>query len=284
MITPEMTVAEALAHARVLLSESPTADLDARVLLEAVTGKERAALIAQDHEPIGDFAEPFNEALARRKRGEPIAYITERQEFFGLTFAVGPDVLIPRPESEMLVEAGIRANPKRILDLGTGSGCLLIASLHALPEAAGAGIDASPEAIALAFENSEALLEGDRAEWFLASFSEASELFDGEDFDLILANPPYISEGAKLQKSVEEFEPHMALFSGSDGLTAHREVAIAIGALLSGSGHAYVEIGSDQGADALNVYAQALAGRSVTLHQDHAGLDRMVAITPKPGL
>jgi len=279
-----MSVAEALANARAQLSVSPTADLDARVLLEAVTGQDRAALIAQDHEPIGDHAELFHEALGRRKQGEPIAYITERQEFFGLTFAVGPDVLIPRPESEMLIEAAIEASPKRILDLGTGSGCLLIASLRSLSEATGAGIDASPEAIALAFENSESLLEDDRAEWFLATFNEATELFEGERFDLILANPPYISEGTKLQKSVEEFEPHMALFSGSDGLTAHREVARAIEALLSDRGRAYVEIGSNQGAEALNVYTQALSGRSVTLHQDHAGLDRMVAITPQPGL
>ncbi|MEO1656802.1 MAG: peptide chain release factor N(5)-glutamine methyltransferase [Pseudomonadota bacterium] len=284
MITPALTVAEALAAARTRLSSSPTADLDARVLLEAVTGDDRAVLIAKDNEPLGDHADTFEAAVARREEGEPVAYITGQQEFFGLTFAVGPEVLIPRPESEMLVEAAIAAGPKRILDLGTGSGCLLIASLHSLPEAEGAGLDASEEAIATAYENGEALLADDRAQWFHARFDEAAALFEGETFDLILANPPYIAEGTPLPTSVESFEPASALFSGPDGLDAHREVAAVIADLLTDDGHAYIEIGSDQGQAALSVYDNALAPRQVTLHQDAAGLDRMVAITPRQGL
>ncbi|MEM6747617.1 MAG: peptide chain release factor N(5)-glutamine methyltransferase [Pseudomonadota bacterium] len=284
MITADMTVAQALATARERLASSPTADLDARVLLEGVTGEDRAALIAKDGEPIGDHAVAYEAAIARREEGEPVAYITERQEFFGLSFVVGHGVLIPRPESEMLVEAAIAAAPRRILDLGTGSGSLLIASLDALPEAQGAGIDASGEAIAIAFENSETLIGDERAQWFQARFDEAAQLFEGETFDVILANPPYIADGTELPPSVVNFEPATALFSGSDGLTAHRDVAAVIRELLSPGGSAYIEIGSDQGAQAMDLYRAALADRDVALQQDAAGLDRMVAITPRPGL
>ncbi|MEM6912950.1 MAG: HemK/PrmC family methyltransferase, partial [Pseudomonadota bacterium] len=212
------------------------------------------------------------------------SYIVGHQEFFGLRFAVGPDVLIPRPESEMLVEAAIKAKPRRVLDLGTGSGCLLIAILDALPDSQGAGIDASPDAIAMAFENSEALIKGERAQWFQARFDEAVALFEDERFDVIVANPPYIAEDTALPQSVADFEPAQALFSGPDGLTAHHDVAHVIDALLTIDGHAYIEIGSDQGPEARSLYRRILGARNVTLHQDRAGLDRMVAITPQPGL
>lgn len=279
-----MTIAEALAEARARFPESATASLDARVLLEAVTGKERAALIAADSALIGDDADRYEAAVVRRQAGEPVAYIVGKQEFFGLDFAVGPNVLIPRPESELLVEAAIHAKPQRLLDLGTGSGCLLIAALHALPNSDGIGIDASAEAIAMAFENGETLIAGDRVQWFHARFDDAASLFEDERFDVILANPPYIAEGTPLPRSVVDFEPDNALFSGPDGLDAHTQVAQVMAALLADDGLAYVEIGSDQGPEATELYRRLLAPREVTLHRDAAGLDRMVAITPQPGL
>ncbi|MEM9810351.1 MAG: peptide chain release factor N(5)-glutamine methyltransferase [Pseudomonadota bacterium] len=279
-----MRFAEALAAARAALSGSPTAALDARVLLGCAAGLDRAQLIARERDAIGDLAADYAALVDRRAAGEPVAYITGEQEFFGLPFKVNPDVLIPRPESEMLVEAAIAAKPSAFLDLGTGSGCLLIAALNALPQAAGLGIDISDAALGIAQANAQHLGVEGRAQWLRTTFRQvATELTHGP-FDVILANPPYIPEGTDLPQSVQGFEPHSALFSGRDGLQAHHEVAQVIAAKLKNSGAAFIEIGSDQGEAASELYSAALPHHHVSLHRDGAGLPRMLAVHGQSGL
>jgi release factor glutamine methyltransferase len=281
MIFRKETYAHALARGARRLKASPTAQLDARVLLTEASGLDRAQLIASDREAVPEETlARYADLLRRRREGEPVAYITGRQEFYGRSFAVNPSLLIPRPESEMLVEAAAKAHPQRILDLGTGSGCLLLSALGELPRAEGIGTDISREALSTAERNRTALrLEG-RARFERLSFTETALGLRDELFDVILANPPYIAEGDEQAAEVARFEPHGALFSGRDGLAAHREVAQVIARLLHPSGSAFIEIGYDQGESAEAIYKAALPGRSVLTKKDHAGHPRMVAVTP----
>jgi release factor glutamine methyltransferase len=280
-----VTVAQALAEGRKRLGRSATPALDARVLLEHVTRLDRASLIARDRELLTEEqVEALDAALARRTSGEPVAYITGRQEFFGREFKVGPEVLIPRPETEMLIDAALSAGASRILDLGTGSGCLLVTALAELRHARGVGIDRSRAALDVAEDNAARLGVADRADFVELSFADAIVGLGEEPFDLILANPPYISKGETLPDSVTHFEPHLALFSGEDGLEAHREVASVIAALLGENGSAFIEIGHDQAGTARAVYGERLQDRNVQTKKDGAGLARMVAVGPRARL
>ncbi|MEM1409298.1 MAG: peptide chain release factor N(5)-glutamine methyltransferase [Pseudomonadota bacterium] len=276
-----------LGRTRLQSSGSPTAYLDARVLLEHVTGLQRDALIAGEFAYIGEeWAEAYAAALTRREAGEPVAYITRRQEFWDHPFEVGPGVLIPRPETEMLVDETLRLDPppREILDLGTGSGALLLSVLVALPQARGVGIDASQAALDEARRNRHRLKVGDRAELLLLDFSEASQRLSPAKFDVILANPPYIRDDAKLPPSVADYEPAMALFAGESGLDALVQCAEIIADLLKPQGSAFVEIGHDQRAEAKALFEAAMPEASVSVHTDAAGHPRMVAIRPKRGL
>jgi release factor glutamine methyltransferase len=278
------TVAEALAWARGVLTGSPTPALDARVLLEKASGLDRAALIASDREPLGSaVAAQFADLVARRGEGAPVAYLVGQQDFYGRPFRVGPGALIPRPETEMLIDAALSGEASAVLDMGTGSGCLLVTYLAECGDAEGIGIDLSEEALGYARDNAESHGVADRSTFRLMSFAEAPSALEGP-FDLILANPPYISAGTALPVSVAQYEPASALYSGSDGLDAHREVAEAIAQLLDEEGRAFIEIGHDQGETAAAVYQTALEGRSVQTKKDAAGLARMVAVGPKARL
>jgi release factor glutamine methyltransferase len=281
MIFRRETYAQALARGTRRLRTSPTAQLDARVLLSVASGLDRAQLIGADRDPVPEpVLARYAELLKRRREGEPVAYITGHQEFYGRPFAVSPAVLIPRPESEMLVDAAKLAHPQRVLDLGTGSGCLLLSTLSELSRAEGVGTDISREALHTAERNRSALRLDDRARLERMSFAETAMGLRGEMFDVILANPPYIAEGDSQAADVARYEPHGALFSGPDGLTAHREVAEVIVRLLHPSGSAFIEIGYDQEEAAQAIYRGALPGRTVQTKKDHAGHPRMVAITP----
>ena len=278
------TFAEALAWARTELADSPTAALDARVLLEHTSGRDRAEMIASDREPLGaQLSSTFVELVKRRGVGEPVAYIIGHQEFYGRDFAVGPGVLIPRPESEMLVDAAVSRSPRTVLDLGTGSGALLLSVMAECPDATGVGIDASEEALHYAQKNQEALGLEDRAKLNLETFADFSPP-TGEAFDIILANPPYIDPAAELPVSVAGFEPAIALFAKDAGLAAQHEVAAIIAKYLAPEGAAYIEIGHDQSASARAIYQEALPDRLVRTKRDTAGLPRMVAVEPNPGL
>lgn len=273
-----MTVAEALrAAAQGLAATSDTARLDAEVLMAHALGVSRSDLLLRH---MRDPAPASFAGLIERRMGhEPVAYITGEQEFFGLTFAVSPDVLIPRGDSEVLVEAALAARPdaRRVLDCGTGSGALLLAVLANLPDANGVGIDRSPAALAVAAGNAALLGLAARAamvaaDWHMPGWAEGL----GGPFDLILANPPYVEEAADLAQSVVAHEPAGALFAGPEGLDDYRVLVPQLPALLAPGGAALVEIGHTQ-ADAVTALA-VQAGMAAMLHRDLGGRARVLEL------
>lgn len=239
-------IARALDDAARQLSEtSDTSRLDAELLMAEALHIDRDRLLLAP--PDRKVPERFWEMVKRRSEGEPVAYITGRRAFWNIELHVGPGVLVPRPDSEVLVTSAIEhfegtQGPKRILDLGTGPGTLLLAALDIWPEATGLGIDLSRQALSYASANARRL--GFEARVKLIQGNWASGLL--EKFDLILCNPPYIAEGAKLGPGVREFEPDEALFAGSEGLDAYRELAPQLPRLLNPGGLAAIEIGPEQ--------------------------------------
>jgi len=214
--------------------------------------------------------------VERRVRGEPIAYIIGQREFWSLDLCVTPDVLIPRPDSETLIEAAIAAIPPdaapRILDLGTGSGALLLAALVEWPRARGVGVDRSPAALDVAVRNAAGTGLSGRAAFVAGDWAGA---LVGQ-WDLILANPPYVRDDAPLDPGVRDFEPAGALFAGADGLDAYRRIVPDLPRLLAPAGVAVVEIGHDQAA-AVSALAHA-AGLSARVRHDLAGRDRALIL------
>ncbi len=259
------------------VSDSPR--LDAELLMAHGLQIERAELLL--NLPGLDAPAGFAALVARRLQSEPIAHIVGSKEFWGLNFRVTPDVLIPRPDSELLIEEAVRlfasVPPQRILDLGTGSGALLLAALHEFPNATGVGIDASAAALQIAHNNADALGLADRARFALLDWTEQN-WWDalGAGFDLILANPPYVSTNAVLSADVAQFEPHRALFAGDEGLDDYRILIPALEQLLSPTGTALLEIGFDQ-ADSVSRMAEE-RGYHVELKQDLAKKDRLIIV------
>ncbi|MEN9718150.1 MAG: peptide chain release factor N(5)-glutamine methyltransferase [Pseudomonadota bacterium] len=259
-----------------LAPTSDTARLDAEVLMAHALGVSRSALLLRH---LRDPVPPGFAPLVERRRGhEPVAYITGAQEFFGLSFAVNPAVLIPRGDSEVLVETALSARPdaRHVLDCGTGSGALLLAVLANLPAAQGIGIERSPAALMVAQANVRALGFADRAtmqagDWHRAGWADALD-----QFDLILANPPYVETDAELAASVRGHEPAEALFAGTEGLDDYRVLVPQLPALLAPGGIALVEIGHRQ-ADAVSAIAAA-AGMAAVLHRDLGGRARVLEL------
>jgi release factor glutamine methyltransferase len=230
---------------RQLNKSSDTARLDAELLMAEALHIDRDKLLLSP--PDREVPERFWSMLRRRSEGEPVAYITGRRAFWNIELHVGPGVLVPRPDSEVLIASAIEhfegtPGPKRILDLGTGPGTLLLAALDVWPEAIGLGIDVARHALSYASANARRL--GFEARVKLMQGNWASGLL--EKFDLILCNPPYIAEGAELGPGVREFEPDEALFAGREGLDAYRELAPQLPRLLNRGGLAAVEIATDQ--------------------------------------
>jgi release factor glutamine methyltransferase len=249
-------IAKALADAaRQLSGASDTARLDAELLLAEALGIDRDRLLLNPPErPIPDR---FGEMVERRKSGEPVAYITGRRAFWNIDLHVGPGVLVPRPDSEVLIVSAIEhfagsPGPKRIIDLGTGPGTLLLAALDQWPNASGLGIDNSRRALSYAAANARRLGLEERVQFRLGNWAEGIE----ERFDLVLCNPPYVAEGAELGPGVAEHEPAEALFAGGDGLDAYRIIAPQIPLLLANGGLAAVEIGFDQADGACAILAR----------------------------
>ena len=262
--------------ARQLSRTSDTARLDAELLMaEALyIDRDRLILDPPDREP----PERFWSMVKRREEGEPVAYITGRRAFWNIELHVGPGVLIPRPDSEVLISSAIEhfegsAGPRRILDLGTGPGTLLLAALDLWPQATGVGVDSSRRALSYASANARRLGFDARAKLKLGDWAAGIE----ERFDLILCNPPYVAEAEELGAGVAEHEPEEALFAGPEGLDSIRRIAPQIPQLLAAGGLAAVEIGSGQAADAAALLEQdGLAARVV---QDLGGRDRAVLLT-----
>ena len=258
-----------------LRATSDTARLDAELLLAHALDIERDVLLLAP--PTGPAPAKFADLVARRAEGEPIAYITGKRAFWNIELAVGPGALIPRPDSETLIAAAIghfsgSDGPRRILDLGTGPGTLLLAALDQWPLATGLGIDASEEALGYARANANRLGLASRAELRLGDWAEGIE----EQFDLLLINPPYVAEEAELGPGVAEYEPAEALFAGPDGLDDYRRLAPSIGRLIARGGLAAIEIGFDQANTAAALFAAA--GHDVRLSHDLAGRARAILI------
>ncbi len=271
-----MTIALAIREAADALAGcSDTPRLDAELLMAHMLGVSRSAMLIQ-HMKQSPPPPGFASLIVRRLRHEPVAYILGEQEFFGLTFRVTPDVLIPRGDSEVLVEMAIKARPeaKRMLDCGTGSGALLLAVLHGLPEAEGVGIDRSAAALDVAAGNAAQLGLDDRAKMLPLDWHSAGWSADLGQFDMILANPPYVETDADLAPSVRDHEPAGALFAGADGLDDYRVLVPQLPPLLNPNGVALIEIGSKQ-AEAVSAIAER-AGFAVTLHRDLAGRPRVL--------
>lgn len=272
-----MTNAEALrAAAERLAGVTDTARLDAELLLAHALGCTRSELLLRHmRDPV---PAAFAAMVERRLAHEPVAYITGMQDFFGRPFAVAPGVLIPRADSETVVEAALAACPApvRVLDCGTGPGTLLLTVLAERPAAQGWGIDRSAEALAIAAANAQALGLADRAmlvqrDWTLPGWRDGLG-----QFDLVLANPPYVEQAADLDPQVRQWEPAGALFAGADGLDDYRLLVPQLPALLAPGGVAVVEIGATQG-PAVSALAQG-HGLSVQLHHDLGGRPRALVV------
>lgn len=272
-----MTAAEAIrAAAETLATVSDTARLDAELLMAHVLGVSRSELLLyhlRAPPPPG-----FAALVARRAGHEPVAYITGRQEFYGLPFIVSPAVLIPRGDSETLVEAALELRPdaRWVLDCGTGSGALLLAVLAHLDKASGVGIDASEAALAVAARNAEQLGLRPQAEFRAGDWHAPGWTQGLGTFDLILANPPYVEADAALDRQVREWEPASALFAGPEGLDDYRALIPQLGALLAPGGIAILEIGAAQ-AGAVSAIA-GTAGFAVELRHDLAGRARALVL------
>jgi release factor glutamine methyltransferase len=252
---------------------------EAWVLLAAATGRGRAELIAGVGGTLDTTQTARLERLVRRRLArEPIAYILGEKEFWSLAFEVGPAVLVPRPETETVVEAvldriGERTGAPRILDLGTGSGCLLLALLSELPNATGLGVDASSAALAIAARNATRLGLADRCAFRSGHWGQRLQ----GAFEIIVSNPPYIAEGdwPGLQPEIRGFEPKAALVAGPDGLAAYRALAPDCTGLLAPHGLCALEIGCGQG-DAVAGILKGYGLHVTKRYRDLAGIERCV--------
>ena len=253
---------------------SATARLDAELLFAHAAGIARERLLL---DPPAAVPPGFAALVERRAAHEPVAYITGVRAFWTIELAVGPGVLIPRADSETLIEAALAhfagtAGPATILDLGTGPGTLLLAALDQWPAAIGIGIDASDTALGYARGNAERLGMAGRA-----AFAGGGWTGPGGRHDLILCNPPYVGLGSELPAEVARYEPAAALFAGADGLDDYRRIAPVLGAQLVAGGCACVEIGYDQAAAVGALFEGQ--GLSVALRRDLGGRARCLVVT-----
>lgn len=251
------------------------AALDARLLLEEVCGTERTALYAHGERKLTQDEEAqYLEKINRRAERIPLQHILGRTEFMGLTFAVNNNVLCPRPDTEVLAEEVLKHlhDGMRILDIGTGSGCILLSLLHYSNDCRGVGADISAEALQVARANAERLA-GDRADFVMGSLFENVE----GKFEIIVSNPPYIRSGeiAGLMPEVRDYEPHTALDGGEDGLFFYREITAKAKDYLPGGGMLFYEIGCDQG-EAVKRIMEDAGYREIEIIKDFSGLDRVV--------
>lgn len=252
---------------------------EAALLLRRAADLSAAALIAAPQAALGAAAARVEAYARRRECGEPLARIEGRRGFWGREFAITPDVLDPRADTETLVEAALAAfsqrrdEPLRVIDFGAGSGAILATLLGEWPRALGLGVDLSPAAAAVAQANLQALGLSGRARVRVGRWGEGLE----GPFDVIVSNPPYIPTGeiAGLARDVRDHDPHLALDGGADGLDAYRALAPEIARLLAPSGRFFLEIGAGQGDDVAAIVAQA--GLAVDLRRrDFGGIERVI--------
>lgn len=279
---PAVTGTQALAAAtrRLAAAGIEGAARDARRLLAHAlgVGADRVTLLAAEG-MAPEAAAAFAAAVEARARRQPVSQITGRRDFWGRSFRVTPDTLDPRPETEILVAAALERPFVRMLDLGTGSGCILLSCLGDMPVAAGLGTDISEAALAVARDNAAAHGLGPRARFLRADWFAGV----GGRFDLIVSNPPYLAEAeiAGLAPEVRDWEPRGALTPGGDGLGAYRAIAAGAGARLMAGGRLVLEIGPSQGrAVASLLVAEGFPDPDI--RRDLDGRDRVV-VAVKPG-
>ena len=275
-----MTRAEALMHATTRLTEAEVESpgVDAKRLLLEAEGLDAAALMASSEAPM-TAPEAFDSFINRRCQREPVSKILGYRDFWKHRFIVSNDVLDPRPDTETLIEAALQIAPRdkpiRIVDLGTGSGCILLTLLDELPKATGVGLDISEPALAVAKRNAEALNIGPRADFIVSDWFSALD----ETFDLVVSNPPYITtmEKGGLAPEVSIWDPEAALFAGMDGLQAYRKIADGLATVLKPNGTALFEIGLGQGLPVTDLIESAGFQR-VSSHCDLAGIERCLVM------
>ncbi len=272
----------------------PEAALDARLLLEACCGTDTQTLLAHGERPVSEEERRrYENYIERRQQREPVAYILEEQDFMGLSFHVTPAVLIPNQDTETLAEEAMKilSGGMKILDLCTGSGCILLSLLHYAPDCFGVGTDLSFEALEIAKENAVRLKMQERTLWLQGDLFEALQdlpaeggLFsDKKDdhgqakFDMIVSNPPYIAREVieTLAPEVKNAEPYRALDGGPDGLDFYRELAAKAAGWLRIGGKLLLEIGYDQG-ETVSALLRDQEWLEITVIKDYGGLDRVV--------
>ncbi|MFO1035003.1 MAG: peptide chain release factor N(5)-glutamine methyltransferase [Hyphomicrobiales bacterium] len=269
------TIAQALASARKKLTA-----LDARLLLQHVLGLDHAELIAAgDRRLSSDERQRFAACVARRMAHEPVSKILGWNEFYGRRFIVSQHVLDPRPDTETLIELAkdlVKIPAPRVLDLGTGSGAILLTLLAEWPQAIGMAVDISPEALEVARQNAPALNVAARCDFSHGAWFEA---VSGR-FDLIVSNPPYIPAGdiAALEPDVREHDPLLALDGGADGLTAYRAIAAGASPYLNTDGLLILEIGAGQRVDVEAIFASH-GFTLIEARRDLGGHERALAFT-----
>ena len=255
------------------------AALDARLLLEAVCGTDRNDLLVHGEQPVSPEAEEkYLNWIRQRAEHIPMQQLTGEQDFMGLTFTVNEHVLIPRQDTEILVEEVLKElhDGMRVLDMCTGSGCILLSLLHYSNDCEGLGVDLSAEALEVAGRNVLKVLTPEKAEHAHFLQSDLFEKVEGK-FEIIVSNPPYIAsaEVEKLMPEVRDHEPRMALDGTEDGLYFYRRIIKEAGKHLVSSGMLFFEIGYDQG-QAVSELMRTQGYREVQVVQDYAGLDRVV--------
>jgi release factor glutamine methyltransferase len=269
------TISAALAYGSAQLSRLSSGRRDAELLLMRAVGCDRAYLLTHPEAHLtNEQAGTYKDWLARRARNEPVQYIIGEQEFFGLKIHVTPDVLIPRPETEHLIEAALaradRKSPLRIADIGTGSGAIAVALARALPKAQVTALDISLAALAVARKNAEAHEVSSRIRFIESDLLAAVA---GESFDMIVSNPPYVAKNEELEPQVRDYEPASALFAGATGLEVYERLIPEAYTALKPGGWLLLEIGHGQ-RDGL---AQLLAGwDNVTFIADLQEIPRVV--------
>jgi release factor glutamine methyltransferase len=294
MSLPDLSAAHDIATARRVLAARfqaggiDSAALDARLLIEhalsldhsALASQAARALTASEREAIGMLA-------ARRMRGEPVARILGAKEFWGLPFALSRATLVPRPDTETVVEAALDVIGKtgkhemlRIADLGTGTGAILLALLHEWPNATGLGTDIEPQAIETARANARTLGLEARAQFRVAGFEDDLN----ETFDLVVSNPPYIAtrDIAALDREVRDHDPVRALDGGADGLDAYRAIARRVPHLLRDGGALVVEVGIGQAADVGAIFTAGGGLECAAIRHDLGGVARAVTLRRLP--
>jgi release factor glutamine methyltransferase len=285
-----VSIAEAISEAAQTLRQGgvPEARREAGSLLEHVIDRDRTFIITHAEDLITpEERQRFRECVSRRAEGEPLQYITGRQAFFGLDFEVTKDVLIPRPETELLVETALTLVDKgplvpSICDVGTGSGCIAVALLHEHQRATAVGIDLSIEGIQIARRNALRHSVAERISFLVADCLSA--LGTGKPiFDLVVSNPPYVAASALdgLQREVRDHEPRLALTPGVDGLTIIRRLLLDSGAFVKAGGHLLMEIGFDQG-EAVERLVDRTSWKFLDIHKDLQGIPRIVALQKTP--